>query len=185
MKFRYALASIIFISALQSSAAQAQTVSERIAKAAEFLAETASASTSYQVKPGSPKDMIKELAMKESSYESEEDFEDNWVTNPNEAWEADSSNWAEESFSGARSYVSSAIDEAYDQSDKTNEDKINYAEKREMMRRGFTILRSIPSVRFGVAPLGAIQCGVTFGALLILDTASGKIHQISMEGSGC
>lgn len=168
-----------------SAFAKAPSIQERIAYAANILASISEGSNEYTVKPNQDsKKMILELALHEGMVESEQEFNDSW-SEDGSAWEADGATWGPEDANGARSYIEGALDQNLENSENSDADKIKFADGMTKTKQAFNILRSIKSVKFGVAPMGAVQCGVTFSSLLILDTENGKIHQIIMEGSGC
>ena len=175
-----ALFSVLFF----STAAIADDAS-RIAVAAKLLSEVAQGSNTYKVSPSDAKAMLLEFALNEQMAESAEEFEGNWKGNSADAWEADSMNWGTDTASGALSYITNALENDLDAGEKSDADKVKYADGMMAAKRAFKILRSIKSVKFGVAPTGAVQCGVTFASLFILNTTTGKIYQIIMEGSGC
>ena len=129
--------------------------------------------------------MLLAFALKEKMVASSEEFENSWATKEGDAWEADSSMWGAETRSGAKSYVLTNITDQLDGSNKTDADKITYADATMEAQKAFEILRRTNSVKFGVAPNGAVQCGVTFASLYILDTVTGAMYHIIMEGSGC
>lgn len=181
MKNLLILVSLVFT----AHTSQAQNISKRIATAADILASISEGSNMYTVKAGAPKAMLLEFGLNEQIVESEEDFEASWKGLSGNAWEADSMNWGLENLSGAQSYITNALDQALENGEQTDADKVKFADGLLKVKKAFNILKSIKSVKFGVAPTGAVQCGVTFPSLLILDTENGKIHQIIMEGSGC
>ncbi|WII73719.1 hypothetical protein QJS83_07500 [Bdellovibrio sp. 22V] len=180
---------MIFVLSLLASTsvfAKNKGIEDRIRFAANLLAETAQGSQEYKVTPqADTKKMLLEFALQEGSIESEEDFEANWTTNTYELWGADGMMWGLETAGGAYGYVSNALEVALEEGEQTDKDKITFADGMLKLNRAFQILRSIKSVKYGVAPMGAVQCGVTFPSLLIMDTENGVIHQIIMEGSGC
>lgn len=166
--------------------AQAGTVSERIRLAAEILGGIAEESQTFQVQPQQdPKAMLLEFALKEKLVESKEDFESNWVGDQDEAWGGDSMLWGVDDLLGAEDYVVRNLEQRLEEGEQTDQDKIKYADAMLEAKRAISILRPIKSVRFGVIPTGAVQCGFTFASLLIIDMQSGEMHQIVMEGSGC
>ncbi len=164
-----------------SHAADAQ----RIAFAAKILAGIAQGSHTHQVSPGDVKSMLLEFGLKEQMVESEKDFESSWKANSSAAWEADSMNWGTDTAQGALSYIKTALEQDLEGSEHQDTDKIKFADGTVAAKRAFGILKSIKSVKYGVAPTGAVQCGVTFSSLFISDTATGTMYQIIMEGSGC
>lgn len=159
--------------------------SEGIKSAFTILQKIANSTNNYKVKPGTEKEMLMRLALKEKYSESVEEFNESWVGDKNSAWEADSSSWGSTNVEAAYSYVTTVLDDYLDRSNRKDADKIKFANKMRDANRAFAILRAIKTVRYGVAPLGAVQCGVTFAALMILDTETGDIYQIDMEDSGC
>jgi hypothetical protein len=50
-------------------------------------------------------------------------------------------------------------------------------------KKAFSLLMDT-GVKFGVAPMGAVQCGGTFASLAIIDP-EGTIYLFSKEASGC
>lgn len=157
----------------------------RIASAAITLSEIAQGSHHYKVRPGDAKEMLLEFALKEGMVETVEEFESSWKGLNSEAWYADSLNWGLDNATGAYSYVAGVLKQDLEGGEGTQADKIKFAKSISAAKQAFQILRSVKSVRFGVAPTGAVQCGVTFASLFILDTETGDIYQIIMEGSGC
>ncbi|MFN7728722.1 MAG: hypothetical protein ACK5P7_06175 [Bdellovibrio sp.] len=88
-------------------------------------------------------------------------------------------------FALRESYIEGALETALEEGDQTDADKIKFAEGMLKTKRAFQVLRSIKSVRYGVSPKGAVQCGVIFPSLMIIDTQNRVMHEIVMEGSGC
>ncbi|KYG70232.1 hypothetical protein AZI85_13875 [Bdellovibrio bacteriovorus] len=165
--------------------AKSKSIEERINYAATLLAEVAEGSQTYTVAPNKdPKAMILELALQTGYVESVEEFEEHWAEDGS-AWETDGMTWGPETWGGASDYIRGQLELRLEEGEQTQEDKIKFAEQILKVNRAEFILRSIKSVKYGVAPIGAVQCGVTFSSLLIIDTENGKIHQIDMEGSGC
>ena len=161
-------------------------IQRRIDSAAAILADIAHGSETFTVAPSTDaKAMMRELAIKNDMVESAEDFEAQWTDKSNDAWGADEMLWALDTSAGAYSYISSALESDLEISERTDKDKMTYANGILALKKAFGILNSIKSVKYGVAPIGAVQCGVTFPALLIIDTENGKVHQITMESSGC
>ncbi|XGC79721.1 hypothetical protein ACES2L_10310 [Bdellovibrio bacteriovorus] len=175
---------ISFALALSANAANKE-IEKRISFATDLLASLAEGSETYSVTPNKdPKVMIKELALKEELVESDSDFEAHWTIG-SEAWATDSLLWGLDNMMGGIEYVKVVLFQTLEESERTDADKIKYADAMLKVERAEQILRSIKSVKYGVAPMGAVQCGVTFQSLLIIDTENGKIHNIVMEGSGC
>jgi hypothetical protein len=165
-----------------SAFAAPRSIEERIRHAAEILGTSADTVQEYSVTPNADaKQMMNELA----NQQGEEDFESNWVTDSSDMWEVDTSSWGQETRDGAYRYIAGFLENNLEESEKTPEDKVQFADGILQLNKAFNILDSIRSVKYGVAPLGAVQCGTRFPALLIIDTENGKIHQITMEGSGC
>jgi hypothetical protein len=63
--------------------------------------------------------------------------------------------------------------------------KVKYVDNKLKVDRAFNFLSSVKALKFGASPIdGAIQCGVQFQSLIVLDTKSGKAWTITMEDSG-
>lgn len=182
-KFKLSLVSFL----LMASQAKAGSYSERIAYATKLLSEVTENSASYQVKPNSSaKEMLFELGLQLESFSTKEDFEELFKTDSNEAWEFDSSSWGEESIDGAKSYVDFNLKQRFVEGEQTDANKTKYADHVLISDRAFEILKNVRTVKFGISPTGAVQCGIQFAALLILDLETGKIYEIIMEPfSGC
>lgn len=176
---------IIGLSLMSFTAFAGEKESKRIKFAVSLLTSISESSDTYKVKPGTVKEMMYALALKEGRVESEKEFNDNWVGDSGDAWGADNMNWGSENAAGAKSYITSALEQALEDSEQTDADKIKFAEGMQKAKQAFGILRSIKSVVYGVAPMGAVQCGVTFSSLMIIDSETGEMYQIIMEGSGC
>ena len=178
-----ALVALSLVAVTSANAGEKQ--SSRIKYAVSLLSKISEGGSNYKVKPGSVKEMMKSLALSEGSVESVKEFEDAWVGDSSDAWGADNMNWGTDTSSGASSYVLNSLAERLDSGENTDADKIKFADDPKLARQAFAILRSIKQVAYGVAPMGAVQCGVTFSSLMILDTETGEIYQVIMEGSGC
>lgn len=184
---------ILFTSLILSMTftAEARPLTERIQYAVEILSSVTEDSGTFKVKPNKdPKQMLLELALEKGEVESVEDFEHRWVGHDGSAWDADSLHWGLTNLSGAEDYVTTVLEQRLEEGleyDEANPKKLKmeFAENMMKKKRAFELLGTIKSVKFGVAPMGAVQCGVTFSSLLIIDTESGEMHQIVMEGSGC
>lgn len=160
--------------------------SKRIEAAANVFSEIAeSGMTEYVVTPTkSVRAALLELALAQGMIDSKADF--SWKGKSNEAWEADSTNWGETTMKDAYSYITEidpdrerSLDDAGDTAGKAK-----LLGQIEDAKAAFkTLLHT--GVQFGVVPMGAVQCGVTFAALAILDPYTGKIYTIAKEGSGC
>ena len=137
---------------------------------------------------GKPTRSVREalLALSLKTGYNSEESEFNWVGKSNDAWEADSTNFGEESMKGAYDYVTE-LDESYEESlnEPGNEkEKAKVLAAIKKAKDSFRLLLNT-GVMFGVAPMGAVQCGVTFAALAIIDPHTGKIYLFAKEGSGC
>lgn len=177
----FSLMSSINASAATKSAKQASKDIEAAVEAVKALAE--SGVSKYKVKPGNNvKEMLLTLAIKE--YEiSEEEFEMNWKENSADAWETDSANWAESTMKEAYSYIFDPP-EMNDGEEVSAEETAKYKAAVKKGKEAFELLLNT-GVMFGVAPLGAVQCGVRFAGLAIIDPHTGKIYVFAKEGSGC
>lgn len=183
LKFLLALSLVLNLNA---ASALADDASKRIEKAVDIFAPLAqSGVTEHKVKKArTVKEMLYALAIKEGYSESEEDF--SWVGKSGDAWEADSTNFGETTMKAAYDYITQ-LDDTYEE--YLNEEG-NEAEKAKVLKQvkaakdGFKLLLNT-GVMFGVAPMGAVQCGVTFAALAIIDPKTGKIYLFAKEGSGC
>jgi hypothetical protein len=162
------------------SRATARESSQRIAEAVEAFKPLAGSGVEvYQVIPGSAKQMLLELALQEQIIDSAEDFE---LSSGSDVWEADSLNWGLEMMKGAYSYIT-AVDQ--DQlKEMTPKERARLEQNLKAAKAAFPLLMNT-GVQFGVVPMGAVQCGVRFQALAILDVKSGKIYVFAREGSGC
>ncbi len=168
------------------TSAYADDRSERIEKVVDSFSQFAQSGVHvYKVKPArTVKAMVLELAIQIGNAEDESDL--GWVENENDAWEADSSNWAETEMKTAYEYMTT-FDEYY--LEQLNEpgqeaEKARVMAEMKKAKEDFKLFLN-SGVKFGVGPMGAVQCGVTFAALLIIDPATGKIYSFAKEGSGC
>ena len=172
--------SSINASAATKSAKQASKDIEAAVEAIKALAE--SGVDQYKVKPGSSvKEMLLELAIKEDYSTDENDF--SWVGKSNSAWEGDSTNWGETTMKEAYSYIFSPIEEN-EGGEENVEETAEYKETVKKGKEAFELLLGT-GVMFGVAPLGAVQCGFRYAGLAIIDPHTGKIYIFAKEGSGC
>lgn len=139
----------------------------------------------FQVKPAKTvKEMLFALAMKELDVSNESEF--SWKGLSHEAWTADEGNWGETTMASAYEYILTADD---DYKKLLNEpghekEKAQFEKNIQNSKEAFKLLLHT-GVMFGVVPKGAVQCGVTFAALAIIDAHTGKIYVFSKEGSGC
>ncbi len=156
--------------------------SQKIAQAVKMMKGMALSGVSiHNVKPAtSIKGWMYNLAVKEKHIDNPSDF--NWVGENNEAWSADSMSWGSTNMKGAYAYVTEFEDGYLDALDQRDKAKAFLDQKRA--KEAFKLLLKT-GVLFGLAPMGAIQCGVTFAALAIVDPQSGKIYLFAKEGSGC
>jgi hypothetical protein len=132
----------------------------------------------------SVKTALLELAFQTGYISEESEF--SWQGTSPSAWEVDSSNWGEATFKDAYEYITYLDKDYVDYlNDAGNEvEKANVYKAIETAKDTFKTLQET-GVLFGVAPMGAVQCGVTFAALTIIDPVTGKIYIVSKEGSGC
>ncbi|MBI1861300.1 MAG: hypothetical protein HYR96_10325 [Deltaproteobacteria bacterium] len=150
----------------------------RVVNVASRLAESGVAD--HKVEPGTNvKAMLYELALQTEYVTSEEEF--SWVGDSNDAWEADSTNWGETTMKGAYHYI---VDEPDQFSDLEKKEQQKFKKAAKATKKVWRDLLGT-GVRFGVAPMGAVQCGVTFAALAIIDPHTGKTYLFAREGSGC
>ena len=172
---------------LLSSAATAVSPSKRIETAVDAFSPLAKTGVSeFKVKPAaSVKAALYALAIKEGYSTDESDF--SWVGDSSDAWEADSTHFGETTMKAAYSYIMSPDSDADVNNENTPEAraaKKKAAADLKAAKEAFKLLIG-SGVQFGVVPMGAVQCGVTFAALAIIDPATGKIYVFAKEGSGC
>ncbi len=187
------------LSALSASAAVAKAQSKdskRIEYAATLLSSASDSMTSEQVSPtkdSDSKEILKKVATDIQGIEAEE-FADYYEAEPADAWGADSMMYASASLADAMSYVTDFVLESLDAIDSENDkeeadkQKLKLANALISIQKAEPILKDLQKykkVSFGIAPMGAVQCGVTFPALLIMDGTEGLVYVISNEGSGC
>lgn len=127
----------------------------------------------YKVKAASPLLMLKDFALNTIEYG---DFN----YNPETALEGDSTAWSLIKMSQAVGWVAGAEILNLDE----NGDEIKDSPKA---KKAAALVKSLvgTGVVFGAAPIGAVQCGFTFPALLFIDTEAGVIYSFETEGSGC
>lgn len=155
-------------------------------EAANLLSSIAEQSVSFNVQSNvDVKSMISEAALAHYGVESKVEFEQSWVGSGSEAWQPDSSNWGAETFDGASGYVKTALADTLGAAGDEESAVDTYNANLVKAKKAFQILRTLKNVQYGVGPVGAVQCGIRFAALLILDTDSGEVIEIVMEGSGC
>lgn len=165
---------VLLAFALTATYAQAerltpQQASKQIAQAVEGIAYLAESGVEeYKTTPAdNVKQFLKNLALDEDIVDDEQDFDGRWQGFSSDAWEVDSTNWGEVTMKGAYSYI-------FDPTDA------NLTKGKEAFK-----LFLNTGVQFGVAPLGAVQCGIRFAGLAILDPHTGKVYIFAKEGSGC
>jgi hypothetical protein len=174
----------IGVTLMSFSAFSSEKDSKRIKFAVSLLSSISEGGSTFKVKPGTVKQMLLQLAMNEQG-EDEKEFNDSWLGDNDDAWGADTSSWGSTDVVEGKSYVVSALEQALEDGEQTDANKIKFAEGMQKAKQAFAILRSIKTVQYGLAPMGAVQCGVTFASLMIMDSETGEIYQIIMEGSGC
>jgi hypothetical protein len=180
---KHSLVVALILSSLVAGVSHAETATEsskRIAEAVEaFKPLAASGVDVYEVKPGSAKQMLLALALKEQIIDSAKDFE---LVSTDKAWQGDSGNWGLETMKGAFSYILFVDQETL--KEMSSKERAELEQNRKAAKAAFPLLMNT-GVQFGVVPMGAVQCGYRYAALAILDTHSGKIYVFSKEPSGC
>jgi hypothetical protein len=183
-KMKNLILSLLLVS-YSASVAQADVPKQSAVEfAVTLLGDVADTTSDLQLQPADTKTMMKEMAVKDGSTDAEE-FDEYWVGKSSDAWGADSMSWGEETAEGAQDYIEGALAQKLEDSEQTDADKIAYANAMTKTKRAFEILNARSYIQYGVAPRGAVQCGVTFAELVILDAKTGKAYEIVMEGSGC
>lgn len=166
-----------------SEAALTQRQIQSIVRAVGSLAQ--SGLKEYRVRPGrSVRSMLLEMGMQDGYVSEESDF--SWVGRSEEAWDAGSTNWGETNLSGAIRYLTT-LDEAYAEELKEPGREAERARVEQQVTRVRSVLLGLrgSAIKFGVVPLGAVQCGHGFAALALINPFSGKITVIKMENSDC
>lgn len=182
LKFILPALAALTLAASPTLAAPKPTNSQKIAKAVKAFEPLAGSGVEiYTVKPNqSVKDSLLELSLQKGYSSDAEDF--SWVGKEDSAWEADSTNFGETTMKQAYSYITE-LDPIFDENDDA-QGKAEAVKNIARAKKAFPLLMKT-GVTFGVAPFGAVQCGVTFAALAIIDPAKGKIYLFAKEGSGC
>ncbi len=176
------LSFFLFATLFSTTSFANQNSSEKIAQAVKMMKGMAlSGIALHKVIPAtSIKGWMYNLAVKEKQIDNASDF--NWLGGSEDAWGADTSSWGSTNMKAAYAYVTE-FEEGYldglDQKEKTQA-----LMNQKKAKDSFKLLLNT-GVLFGLAPMGAVQCGVTFAALAIVDPHSGRIYLISKEGSGC
>ncbi len=181
------IAAVLLLNSTFSFATNIQrSNSELIRQAVNNLEPLARSGISeYEVKSAKTvKSALYELAL-QTEYVSEES-EFSWVGTSNSAWEGDSTNWGETTLADAKSYLTDLTDEDKEFLDQPENAKLKVEVYKSIKDSNNTFKTlSKAGALFGVAPMGAVQCGFTYAALTVIDPISGKIYIISKEGSGC
>lgn len=175
----------IFAFTTQTQAQARSATTLRIEKAADAIERISKNFNVIQVEPNQDvKEMILEMVIQQGDIETAEEFDDCWVVNDVDVWGADQMTWAEASAGEAFAYIFDNEEVNRELEDMPTLQKREFLRKMSVAKIAFKDLKNT-KVKFGVGPVGAVQCGVTFAALFMIDTETGKIYVISMEGSGC
>lgn len=135
----------------------------------------------FKIKPVKTiKEAMLALAFKAEYISEESEF--NWIESGGDAWGADSMAFGQTTMKGAYNYIIKVDKEYVDGMDE--KERTKYLANVEKAKEAFKLLLNT-GVQFGLAPMGAIQCGVTFAALAIIDPNTGIIYVFAKEGSGC
>ncbi len=137
----------------------------------------------FKIKPTTDvKAALLDLAFSIQYIEKESEF--SW-DETGDRWGADGMLWGPADMSDAYSYIMTRSEDEIDylHSEGAEKELAKYEADLKAAKAAFKGLLNT-GVKFGVAPLGAVQCGVTFAALAIIDPA-GKIYIFKAEGSGC
>lgn len=157
------------------------TPSQRISQAVDAIAPLALTGVAVHKisasKARTVKSALRELAIKADIYETENEW--NWVGSDSSIWNIDESAFGQTTMKAAYSYIMSQTDEY-----ASDEEVAEYKKNLPAARNGFKLFLGT-GVLFGVVPMGAVQCGVQFPALAIIDPHTGNIYIFSREGSGC
>lgn len=158
---------------------QVDSIMTAIAKAADVQTLTDDKDNEIKLTAGDVKSMSFELAKILEYVETEDDF--SWVGSSEDAWEIDSGNWGETTFEDGLSYIQNA------QQESSNFYELEESEYKKLTAEAAIEFKKLKTmnVKFGVAPFGAVQCGVQFPSLMVFDLDTGLVYAIAMEGSGC
>lgn len=140
----------------------------------------------FTIKPTrSVKEAMRQVFVNEK-YDDGENFDDHWVGESASKWEGDTSNWGSATMKEAYDYVINFDfeEERFGNAEDSKEELRKIQPLIQKAKLGFKKMLGT-GVMFGVAPMGAVQCGFTFPALAIVDPHSGKVYMLRMEGSGC
>jgi REP element-mobilizing transposase RayT len=181
---------VVHASALSDQTQSLLDVLDQVSKVAQgavgSLVDTKDKDLMIEIK--SQSEMAYEIGVKmrvESDYTFTEFKENSWEDIADEAWGADSSIWGGTDFESALSYVESNQEiEYYLENTDDEKQKEEFKQNLKLAVESFKTLKD-KSLDFIVAPMGAVQCGVTFPVVLIIDKKDGAVYQVSMEGSGC
>lgn len=186
MKMKQVFVSTLLVLGLHGQAMAAnmpaKEASKRIEQVVKIISPLAQSQVrGYKVKPDSSvRSALLELAMKEDYLDDAADF--TWVGKSLAAWDADSGNWGEATMKDAYDYITYLdTDSARDLSEA---EAAKIEGQIQKAKKSFKLLLNT-GVRFGVVPMGAVQCGVTFAGLAIIDPHTGKVFVFAKEGSGC
>lgn len=169
------LFSVLALMSVSAFAMSEKQASQNIAEAVKGLKPLAGSGVKVvKVEAGlSVRDTLEAVSVKEGYTSEGEGI--SWVGKKDSAWEADSTNFGETDMKGAYAYIFQKEEDGSETAP---------AAKVAAGKEAFKLLLGT-GVKFGVAPLGAVQCGVTFAALAIIDPNTGKVYLFSKEGSGC
>ncbi|MFZ4712700.1 MAG: hypothetical protein ACOYL6_03220 [Bacteriovoracaceae bacterium] len=169
------LSFVVLAFVLNSTASFAAIDSKKIKTVATKLGELLADFKTYNLKPASPIEMMKELAVKELQ-EDEADFH----YDVEDSLQGDGGAWGIHPMATAIHWVSNA---EYLTIDEAGEEIMNSPKAK----KAADLVKSLygTGVVFGAGPFGAVQCGGTYPALLMIDTAKGVIYKFDTEGSGC
>lgn len=175
----------VMVSVATASAMPSKEASARIKRAVDGIKPIAQSGVEvFKVKPGTVKEMLFAVGVKDGIVESKNDF--NWVGSSDSAWEGDSLNWGTTTMKGAYNYLfkNDNVEDGLKQDDEDGKDTKEYMAKVKAAKEAFKLFLGT-GVEFGVTPLGAVQCGFRYAGLAVIDMNSGTVYIFSIEGSGC
>lgn len=182
-----ACAVLAFAATVSAELLPVKEASKQIAQAVKDMQPLANSGVqTYKIKPTKNiKEAMKAIAADAQAIDAKE-FEDYWVGSSNDAWGADTMSWGSATMKDAFDYVTTLEDNVADDLDQPEnaKKKAKVEAQIEKAKAAFKLFLNT-GVIFGVAPMGAVQCGVTFAALVIVDPYTGKVYVFSKEGSGC
>ncbi len=172
---------IISSAALGAKRVTPKAASQRIQEFVEAVSPLALSGVEViKVKPTkSVKEALLAVAWKQKYISEESEF--SWVGHSNDAWGADTMSWGETTMKEAYAYVTE-LDSNFEP--ENEKEKLKVEANIKKAKAAFKKLLNT-GVLFGLAPLGAVQCGVTLAALAIIDPHTGKVYLFAKEGSGC